>query len=68
MSKLKLEWKCRLCGDFRYVTIQSEYDTSQKKWKSKYYACRGCGVMFHNPYTFNLLRKEKGDAGKEEII
>jgi transposase-like protein len=53
------KWRCRICGDNRYITIESEFEKVAKKWKAKYYACRGCSIVFSNPYKFNDAEEEE---------
>ena len=53
-------WQCPVCKDIRYQTIKSEKvldpETLTIKWRGKVHICRGCSVMFQDPYLFNLTR------------
>jgi hypothetical protein len=66
MSKTKInnpKWQCPICGDIRYVTIESEFDRAAKKWVSKYCCCKGCSIVFNNPHKFNKVRFDAEGEG-----
>ncbi len=47
------KWQCPICGDIRYVTIESEKVATGGR-QSKHYMCRGCSIMFKKPHLFNV--------------
>ena len=73
MAKTKQEnpvWQCPVCGDIRYETVKTEAvrvvgNSGQLNYKGVEHACRGCSVLFRNPYLFNK-KKVDGPQWQEE--
>ena len=58
------EWKCPICNDIRYETVQSEkVKTVDGKiaFVGRKHYCKGCSVLFRDPYLFNKekIKKDK---------
>lgn len=53
-NKKNPKWQCRVCGDIRYETIESEKTVTG--WKGKLHRCKGCSVVFTDPHLFHKLK------------
>ena len=60
-----------MCGDVRYETVQSERIINEAGTPTiigRMHYCKGCGVLFRDPYLFNAVKPETGneERGNDE--
>ena len=59
MGKGEITWQCPVCLDVRYETVRSEKVLKEGGgfvFVGKQHSCKGCSVLFRDPYLFNNVR------------
>jgi hypothetical protein len=51
------QWMCRICGYERYYQVVVSKGNNQY-YRTQFYACSSCRVMFHCPASFNAHNTE----------